>query len=702
MPLDAKLPDGWATSVCPHDCPSTCALEVEVLDERRIGKVRGGRHNPYTAGVICAKVARYAERMHHPERLTRPLRRVGEKGVGRAAFEEISWDAALDLVAEGLTGAEQRHGPEAVWPYFYAGTMGHVQRDGIERLRHAKGYSRQWSTICVTLADSGWLAGVGAKKGVDAREIAKSELVVVWGGNPVSTQVNVMTHIARAKKANGAKLVVIDPYRTGTAEQADLHLALKPGTDSALACAVIHVLLREGLADRDYLARYSDWNERAEAHFVARDPAWAAEITGLTVAEIEDFARLYGSTKKSYLRVGYGFSRSRNGAANLHAASCLPAVTGAWTVEGGGALWGNGAIYNLDKTLIEGLDAARDRPARSLDQSRFGPVLTGDPRDLGAGPPVEALFIQNTNPIVVCPESGKCRDGLARDDLFVAVHEQFLTETAAMADVVLPATMFLEHDDYYTASGHTFLQIAKAVVAPPEGCRSNHEVICALAERLGAEHPGFGMTAWELIDATFRASGHPGADEVYASGGLDCAEDFETAHFLDGFPQPGGRFRFAPDWQAQASPIGPDLCPGAAGMPALPDHWTAIDQAQPDKPFRLVAAPARSYLNTSFTETPGSQTREGRPELLIHPETCNRLGLTEGERVRIGNDLGSLVVPVRPFDGLQPDVLVIESIWPNGAFEEGIGVNLLVSADMGAPRGGAVFHDTAVWARKAD
>ena len=347
MPLDAKLPDGWATSVCPHDCPSTCALEVEVLDERRIGKVRGGRHNPYTAGVICAKVARYAERMHHPERLTRPLRRVGEKGVGRAAFEEISWDAALDLVAEGLTGAEQRHGPEAVWPYFYAGTMGHVQRDGIERLRHAKGYSRQWSTICVTLADSGWLAGVGAKKGVDAREIAKSELVVVWGGNPVS----VMTHIARAKKANGAKLVVIDPYRTGTAEQADLHLALKPGTDSALACAVIHVLLREGLADRDYLARYSDWNEQVEAHFVARDPAWAAEITGLTVAEIEDFARLYGSTKKSYLRVGYGFSRSRNGAANLFAASCVPTVSGAWQHEGGGALYSNSGLFPLDLKL---------------------------------------------------------------------------------------------------------------------------------------------------------------------------------------------------------------------------------------------------------------------------------------------------------------------------------------------------------------
>ncbi len=697
MPLDASSAQAWAPSVCPHDCPSTCALEVELLDARRIGKVRGRRDNPYTAGVICAKVARYAERAHHPERLTRPLRRVGDKGVGRAAFEEISWEAALDLVAEGLLRAEQRHGPEAVWPYFYAGTMGHVQRDGIERLRHAKGYSRQWSTICTTLAESGWLAGVGAKKGVDAREIAQSDLVVVWGGNPVSTQVNVMTHIAKARKGRGAKLVVVDPYRTGTASQADLHLALKPGSDAALACAVVHVLLRDGLADRDYLARYTDWDAAAEAHFAARGPDWAAPITGLSAAQIEDFARLYGSTKKSFIRVGYGFSRARNGAANLHAVSCLPAVTGAWRVAGGGALWGNGAIYHLDKTLIEGLDARDARPARWLDQSRFGPVLTGDRRDLGDGPPVTALFVQNTNPAVVCPESAKCRDGLARDDLFVAVHEQFLTETAAMADVVLPATMFLEHDDYYTASGHTFLQVAKAVIEAPDDCRSNHEVICALAERVGAAHPGFAMSAWELIDATFRASGHPGAEAVHAMGGLDCAEPFDAAHFLDGFPQPDGRFRFAPDWRGLAAPLGP----GGAEMPLLPDHWRVYDSGDAATPFRLVAAPARSYLNTSFTETPGSQAREERPEVLVHPETCARLGLREGQRARLGNARGSLVLPVRPFDGLQPDVLVVESIWPNAAFEEGIGVNLLVSADSGAPRGGAVFHDTAVWLRPA-
>ena len=253
-----SLPLDIVTSVCPHDCPSACALEVERVDERRIGRVRGATAQPYTRGVVCAKVARYAERQHHPARLSQALRRIGEKGIGEAAFAPISWDDALDDVAEEMTRAAQRHGSETVWPYYYAGTMGLAQRDGINRLRHVMRYSREHLSICSMLSDAGWLAGVGAKRGVDGREIAKSDLIVVWGGNPVSTQVNVMTHVAAARKERGARLVVIDPYRTATAEQADIHLAPLPGTDGALACAVMQVLFKEGYADRDYMARYAD------------------------------------------------------------------------------------------------------------------------------------------------------------------------------------------------------------------------------------------------------------------------------------------------------------------------------------------------------------------------------------------------------------------------------------------------------------
>ncbi len=679
-------------TACPHDCPSTCALEVERIDARTIGRVYGAKDNGYTAGVICAKVARYAERVHHPDRLRTPLRRVGEKGVGMEAFRPISWDEALDEVAEALSRETRRHGAEAVWPFFYAGTMGLVQRDGIERFRHALGYSRQWSTYCSSLANAGWQVGVGVKRGVDAREIAESDLVVMWGGNPVATQVTLMHHIAAARKGRGAKLVVVDPYRTGTAEQADIHLMLRPGTDGALACAVMHVLFREGFADRAYLEKYTDDPAGLERHLESRTPEWAAGITGLSVEEIVAFARLYGRTRRSFLRLGYGFTRSRNGAANLHAVSCLPAVTGAWQHRGGGALYSNGGLYGLDMTLIMGLDV-RDPNVRVFDQSRIGPILTGDPRDLGDGPPVTALFIQNTNPVVVAPESLKVREGFARDDLFICVHEQFMTETAAMADIVLPATTFLEHDDIYVAGGHTFLQVTRRVIEPYAECRSNHEVISALAKRLGARHPGFEMTAWEIIDATLRASGLPDAETAHRARWIDRALPFETAHFLDGFGHDDGRFHFRADWAAAGAD--PDR------LPVLPDHAAIIDAADEAHPFRLVTAPARSYLNTSFTETPSSREREGRPTAFIHPDDLTALGVATGDRVRLGNRRGSVVVHAESFDGLQPGVVVVESIWPNAAFEEGVGINALVSADPGPPAGGAVFHDTAVWIRPA-
>lgn len=685
MPLDAAYPD-MAYSVCPHDCPSACALDIERLAPDRIGAVRGAEDNRYTAGVVCAKVARYAERVHHPDRLTKPLLRTGPKGGGD--FREIGWDEALDRVAEAFIEKSAHHGSETVWPYYYAGTMGLVQRDGINRLRHVMCYSRQLRTICSALTDAGWLAGVGAKYGPDSCEIALSDLIVVWGSNPVHTQVNLMHHIAVARKTRGAKLVVVDPYRTGTAIIADRHLALRPGTDGALACAAMHVLFRDGWADRDYMARYADDPNRLETHLADRTPEWASAITGLDAAEIEEFATLYGANKRAMIRAGYGFSRSRNGAVNYHAVTCLPTVTGAWAHEGGGALYSNGGLFGLDMRLIEGTDAVDPR-TRVLDMSRIGPVLTGDPRDIGDGPPVTALLIQNTNPMSVAPDLGRVKRGLSRDDLFVCVHEQFMTETARMADVVLPATTFLEHDDLYISLGHTHLQIGPRVIEPLGEARSNHDVLRALAGRLGAVHEGFGVDAWEVIDRTLLASGYCGADEMREKRWIDCVPPFEKGHFIDGFPTADGRFRFAPDWSA----IGPHH----EGMPELPDHHAIIDEADERHPFRLVTAPSRSFLNSSFTETPTGQAREDRPRAKIHPEDCRRLGVAAGDRIRMGNRRGSVTLFVEPFDGLQEGVTIVEGIWPGSAFEEEIGINLLVSADPGPPLGGAVFHDTAVW-----
>ena len=663
---------------------------MERLDERTIGHVRGSHRNTYTRGVICEKVGRYAERVHHPDRLLHPLRRVGPKGSGQ--FERIGWDEALDTVADAFTRQAARYGAETVWPYFYAGTMGLVQRDGIERLRHAMGYSRYYSTICVTLSDTGWAAGIGAKRGVDLREIGShSDLVIIWGGNPVNTQVNVMSHAMEAKR-RGATLVVVDPYRTGTAAQADLHLAPRPGTDGALACAVMRVLFDEGFADWEYLRAYTDCPDDLAAHVKTRTPGWASAITGIPAAEIADFARLYGRTKKSFIRCHHGMSRSRNGAANMHAVSCLPAVTGAWQYPGGGAVYGQTALYRLDKSLIEGLDVV-DRSIRALDQSRLGPILTGDPEALQGGPPVTAMLVQNTNPAMVCPESHLVHRGLAREDLFLCVHEQFLTETAAFADVVLPATMFLEHDDFYTASGHTYFQVAKKVIEPPGECRENHAVICDLAKRLGAVHPGFAMTAWQIMDWTLEKSGLWDAETNWRRGGQDCALPFQTAHFLDGFPTPDRRFHFRPDWSRFGGRW--------REMPPLPDHFDVIDNPTPEKPFRLVAAPARGFLNSTFSETPTSLARERRPTALLHPDDCDALGAAPGDTLVLGNERGEVRVAAGIRAGQQRGVVVVEGVWPNKRFETGIGINALTSADPGYPNGGAVFHDTAVWIKKA-
>jgi anaerobic selenocysteine-containing dehydrogenase len=685
-----------AASACPHDCPSTCALEVEVFDARTIGRVRGAEDNAYTAGVICAKVARYAERVHHPDRLMRPLRRTGAKGSGQ--FAPIGWDDALDIVAEQFIRAEHAHGSEAVWPYYYAGTMGFVMREGMHRLRHVKKYSGFFSTICVNSAWTGFIAGTGKLAGADPREMAKSDLVVIWGTNAANTQVNVMTHATRARKERGAKIVAIDIYMNSTMRQADLPVLIRPGTDGALACAVMHCLFRDQKADWDYLDRYTDVPRELAEHLRTRDPEWASQITGCPTKTIEAFARLVGERKRAYFRLGYGFSRSRNGALNMHAASCIAAVTGAWRYEGGGAFHNNGAIFHFDNSLIDGSDV-RDPAIRMLDQSRIGAVLTGDEDALRGGPPVTAMLIQNTNPVSVAPDQETVKRGFAREDLFVCVHEQFMTDTAKVADVILPATMFVEHDDIYQAGGSQYILLGPKLIEPPGECRSNHDVICALARRLGAEHPGFAMTPRELIDGTLQKSGWGTLAELEANRWIDCQPEFSAAHYLDGFAYPDGKFRFKPDW-----PNVPftrwHRTVDCSSMPALPDHWNAIEEADAEHPFRLATSPARGFLNSTFTETPSSLSRERRPEVMINPDDAAAFAIADGDAVSLGNRRGVVQLHARLFDGVRPGVLIAESVWPNSAYADGRGINTLTGADPIAPFGGAAFHDNKVWLRK--
>ncbi len=690
-------------SACPHDCPSTCALDVELLDDKRIGRIHGSRDNSFTAGVICAKVARYADRVHHPDRLMKPLVRAGAKGEGQ--WKEASWEAALDLVAEKFIAAEAKYGSETVWPYFYAGTMGLVQRDGIERLRHAKKYSGFFASICTNLAWTGYVMGTGALRGSDPREIGKSDCVVIWGTNAVVTQINVMTHAVKARKERGAKIVVIDIYENATMKQADMGLVLKPGTDGALACAVMHVLFREGLADRAYLEKYTDDPKGLEAHLATRTPEWASAITGLSVGEIEAFARLVGTTKKTFFRLGYGFSRQRNGSVNMHAALSIPAVTGAWQYEGGGAFHSNSGIFKLNGELLEGTKF-RDPKIRYLDHSRIGPVLTNAEDALYGGPPVTALLIQNTNPANVAPEQRLVVQGFLRDDLFTCVHEQFMTDTAKLADVVLPATMFLEHDDIYKGGGNQHITLGPKLIDPPEGPRTNHYVIEELAKRLGVAHmPGFGLTERQHIDHILEKRGLGNFDSLEASRWVDMQPEFESAHFLKGFGHPDGKFRFKPQWNGGTAPNKPPRSMGIFGpyqdLPVFPDHVDLIEVADAEHPFRLATSPARNFLNSTFAETPVSREKEGRPELLIHPDDAAAMGVATGDRVEIGNKRGEVVLHARLFDKIKRGVVIAEGVWPNSDHERGEGINVLTGADAPAPYGGAAVHDNKVWVRVA-
>ncbi len=701
-PISAKALTGarrTGHTVCPHDCPSACALEVDIDADGRIGRVRGANANTYTAGVICAKVARYSERIYHPGRLLTPKRRAGAKGAGD--WQEIGWEDALDEIADAFVKAEASHGAEAIWPYFYAGTMGQVQRDSIERLRHAKKYSGFFGSICTNMAWTGYVMGTGALRGPDPREMAKADVVVIWGTNAVATQVNVMTHAVKARKERGAKIVVVDIYDNPTMKQADMKLIVRPGTDAALACAVMHIAFRDGYADRAYMAKFADDPAGLEAHLASKTPQWAADITGLSVDDIEAFARLVGTTQKSFFRLGYGFARQRNGAVAMHAALSIATVLGSWQYEGGGAFHNNGDIFRLDKSQLMGT-AYADPGVRQLDQSQIGRVLTGDAEALRHGGPVTAMLIQNTNPVNVCPEQRLVKQGFLRDDLFVAVHEQFMTETADVADIVLPATMFLEHDDIYRAGGQNHILLGPKLVEPPETVRTNLFVIEELAKRLGvADMPGFGLTERQHIDAILRPGQWGDFDSLQEEKWIDAQPPFEVAHYLEGFGYADGKFRFSPDWHNGPSPNKPPanvpVMGPVATLPKFPDQVDVIETADAEHPFRLATSPARNFLNSTFAETPTSVQKEGRPELMICPDDAQRMNIVDGDIVRIGNARAELRIHARIVEGARAGVLIAEGLWPNKAHLDGEGINILTGGDAVAPYGGAAFHDNKVW-----
>lgn len=478
-------------SVCPHDCPSACALVVTVEDGRLVS-VTGNPAHPFTQGVICGKVREYAERVHSPLRVKAPLRRVGAKGAGE--FAEISWEAAIETIATRWRAIIRDHGAEAILPFSYAGSMGQVQYYAGHPLFHALGASRLDRSICVNTAYAGWRATVGAVTGNDSEQMVGADLVVLWGVNAAYSTINVMTLVKQAR-ARGARVIAIDPYRTPTALQADEHLMVRPGTDAALALAVMNVLIAEGRIDRDYVERATLGFERLAEHVKAYPPERVAPIVGLDAETIVRVARRYGASPRTFIRVGIGLSRHDNGGMTCRTLACLPALTGAYADPYGGALLSSGGAFGFDFAVLERPDLLPTPPPRMINMIHLGRALT----DMRLTPRVQALHVYSSNPAAVCPNQTLVLEGLAREDLFTVVHEQVLTDTAYYADLVLPATTSMEHEDLYRSYGQFTLQLAPPVLPPQGRAKSNWEVCALLARAMGVAEDHYAKTPQALI-----------------------------------------------------------------------------------------------------------------------------------------------------------------------------------------------------------
>jgi anaerobic selenocysteine-containing dehydrogenase len=677
-------------SVCPHDCPSACSLEVEV-EHGRLTAVTGDPGHPFTQGLICGKVREYAERVHSPLRVTHPLRRVGPKGAGR--FEPIGWAEAVDEIARRWRAIIEADGAEAILPFSYAGSMGQVQYYAGHPLFHALGASRLDRTICVSTAYAGWRASVGAVTGNDSEQMVGADLIVLWGINAAYSTINVMTLVKQAR-ARGAYVVTIDPYRTPTARQADEHLMVRPGTDGALALAMMQVLIAEGLVDRDYIARATLGFDRLAAHVRAWTPERVAPLVGLPPETITAFARRYGATRRAFLRIGIGLSRHDNGGMTCRTLACLPALTGAYADPHGGALLSSGDAAGLDFDVLERADLIPGPPPRVINMIQLGRALT----DERLSPPVKALYVYSSNPAAVCPNQALVLRGLAREDLFTVVHEQVMTDTAYHADLVLPATTSMEHEDLYRSYGQFYLQLAQPVLPPPGQARSNWEVFGLLARALGVATAHYAKSPADLIRALL-AGGDDSVrgisyERLRAEGSVRLNLPRPYLPFAHGAPTASGKVEFYSERLA------------ARGLPALPT-WTPLVEGpetaeqRARHPLQCIVPPNRFFLNSSFSQSERLRRRQGTPTVMLAPPDAAARGIADGDVVRVQSARGAARFTARVTDDTHPGVVVIEGIWWHRFHPGGRGVNVLTddrTTDMG---GGPALHSNLVEIERA-
>jgi anaerobic selenocysteine-containing dehydrogenase len=668
-------------SVCALDCPDACAVLVSIDDSGKATRLRGDLAHPVTRGFLCGKVARYLEREYAPGRLLYPLRRAGAKGEGR--FVRVSWDEALDETAARLKGIAAEFGPEAILPYSYAGTMGLLNGSGMDRrFFHRLGASRLDRTICSSAGGAGLIDALGFKYGTEPEQFKRSKLIIAWGANVLGTNVHLWPFIVEARR-NGARFYTIDPRRNRTGAAADKHFFINPGSDTALALGMMHVIVGEKLYDPDYIARHTTGFAELAGKVKEYPPERAAALTGIPKDDIVALAREYAATRPAAIRLNYGVQRSERGAMAVRAIALLPALTGSWKELGGGLQLSTSQAFHLNKAGLERADLqwrALGREARILNMSLLGQALT----DAG-DPPVKALVVYNSNPAAIAPNQNAVRRGLQRADLFTVVLEQFQNDTADYADLVLPATTFLEHTDLYLAYGHYYLQLARPALAPPGETKSNVEVFRALAQRMGFDDPCFADSDDDMI-RTLLDSEHPFVRGI-------TLQDLERERFVrlrvapfanGGFGTPSGKCEFHAETIEYTPPV---------------ESRFGDENLRARFPLELISPKHDDSMNSTF----GNRPENDAATATVHIEAADAAarGIVTGDQVRVYNDRGACLLRAQVDGVVRQGVVCVPSVrWARMAADHH-SVNALTSERLTDKGGGPTLYSCLVQVEKS-
>lgn len=664
-------------SVCPYDCPDCCGLLITVEDGKAVC-VAGDPEHAFTRGTLCPKMAHYERTVHSPKRIMTPLRRIGQKGEGR--FSPIGWDEAIEEIARRWHGIIREYGAEAILPYSYAGTMGTIGYSAGHALFYALGATSLDRTICAPAKSRGYRDVMGATLPTAPQEAQHSDMIVLWSISMLATDIHFRHDIEMARK-RGAKVYCIDTYRTKTADYADAFLCPRPGTDGALALAILHVLVRDGLADRAFLKEYVQGADELEQKVLPHyTPEAAAAITGVPAADIRAFAHAYGSARAPFIRLGSGQSRYVNGAMTSRLITCLPAFVGAYAKKGGGLLTSASGSHAFDKNIIRRPDLEQ-RGVRHINMCELGRALN----DIDLTPPIKALYIYSSNPACTAPDQNQVLRGLQREDLFTVVHERFLTDTTRYADIVLPATTSLESEDLYYSYGHYTIQRARAVIPPVGESKSNWQTARLLAKAMHLTDPIFAKTEEDLVEALIASTKK--AWPLPLTG--EALQRLRDCHPVD-LPLPA-------DYKLHfATPSGKIEIKNPRCQPPLPDY---LPPHKNSEPFHLINAPDMRILDSSFNER-DELTRDGIMTLLIHPEDAAARGLQDGDPVRARNQRGHAHFTLKLSDCVNRGTLVTEGVWWQAYTKDG-NTNRLTSMRLTDKDGGSTFYDVSIDIEKA-